>query len=269
MDIENLVRETIEKSITAFFQGKVVNVEHVLDLIFPRERRIRSLIGGLETSLGTRLWEPLAKAFAREGGFSVLDEKEFNGRVPVLPAAVRHLISDFEEKKSADMSLTHDSFVGKLDNCIKNIDDLSSVEYRKIPKGQGVDLWIKKDNIEYLIDIKTTQINAGGGPKFNTNMLNWYAYRAILKKQSGLEKQYKTKCLLAFPFNPHKNKNFWDKEGGKVKPLIPKDEALVADEFWDLLYGKTNTTELIFREFKKLGEENFGKRFSDIFNPMS
>ena len=113
MKIEDLVRITIQESITNFFQGKTVKVEHVLDLIFPRERRIRSLIGGLETSLGTRLWEPLAKAFAEQGGFSVLDEKEFNRRVPVLPESIRHLISDFEEKKSVDMSLTHDSFVVK------------------------------------------------------------------------------------------------------------------------------------------------------------
>jgi len=265
MKIEDLVRITIQESITNFFQGKTVKVEHVLDLIFPRERRIRSLIGGLETSLGTRLWEPLAKAFAEQGGFSVLDEKEFNRRVPVLPESIRHLISDFEEKKSVDMSLTHDSFVVKLNDHIKNI-DLSNIEHRNIPKGQGIDVWIKKDNTEYLIDIKTTQINAGSGPKFNINMLNWYAYRAILKKQSDPEDQCTTKCLLAFPFNPHKSTDFWKKEGGKSKPLIPGNEALVADEFWDFLYGKPDTTALIFREFKKLGDGNFGGQFSDIFN---
>ena len=261
MKIEDLVYTTIQESITNFFQGKVVKVEHVLDLIFPRERRIRSLIGGLETSLGTRLWEPLAKAFAEQGGFSVLDEKEFNRSVPVLPDNIRHFISDFEEKKSVDMTLTHDSFFNKLNNYIKDM-DLSAIEYRQIPKGQGIDIWIKKDNVEYLIDIKTTQINAGSGPKFNSNMLNWYAYQAISKKQC------RTKCLLAFPFNPHSQKDFWRKEGGKSKPLIPGDEALVADEFWDFLYGRPNTTALIFREFKRLGEDNFGEQFSDIFNQI-
>ena len=100
-------------------------------------------------------------------------------------------------------------------------------------------------------------------------MLNWNAYRAISKKQSNSENQCTTKCLLAFPFNPHKSVDFWKKEGGKSKPLIPGNEALVADEFWDFLYGKTNTTELIFKEFKKLGEDNFGEQFSDIFNQVS
>ena len=47
----------------------------VLDYIFPKERRIRAIIGGLETSLGTKLWEQLAKLLASENGFEVLDEK--------------------------------------------------------------------------------------------------------------------------------------------------------------------------------------------------
>ena len=76
--MKELIKSTVEDSINAFFSGKDVKVEHVLDLIFPKERRIRSLIGGLETSLGTRVWEPLAKAFANNNGFTVKDEKIFN-----------------------------------------------------------------------------------------------------------------------------------------------------------------------------------------------
>jgi hypothetical protein len=259
MKIEDLVYKTIKESITDFFKDKKVTVIHVLDSIFPRERRIRSLIGGLETSFGTRVWEPLAKAFSEEGGFEVLDEKKFNTTMPVIPKEIRHFISDFEDRKSKDMSLTHDMFYTELTNYIKNM-DLSDIKYKKISKGQGVDLWIRKDGIEYLVDIKTTQINAGSGPKFNSNMLNWYAYHAI----SG--SQYKVKCLLAFPFNPHEPRDYWIKERGKVQPLIPGVEALVADQFWDFLYGKNNTTKLIFKAFERLKDENFGGQFSDIFN---
>jgi hypothetical protein len=259
MKIEDLVYKTIEESVTNFFKDKKVKVRHVLDLIFPKERRIRSLIGGLETSLGTTLWEPLAKAFAEQGGFVILDEKEFNSNVPVIPEDIRHLISDFKEKKMLDMSLTHVSFFNELTKYVENM-DFSNIKYEKIRKGQGVDVWIRKNGTEYLIDIKTTQINASDGPKFNSTMLDWYAYRAILGSK------YKTKCLIAYPFNPHSPRDFWKKEGGKSKPLIPKDEALVADEFWDFLYGRTNTTALIFGEFERLGKSNFGEQFSEIFS---
>ena len=105
MSIEKIVHDTIKNSISDFFEGKDVKVEHVLDLIFPRERRIRSLIGGLETSLGTRLWEPLAKAFANEGGFEVLSEKSYNEKVPVIPKEVRNFTASLLDKKKNSPSL--------------------------------------------------------------------------------------------------------------------------------------------------------------------
>ena len=69
-DHKEIIKLTVSKSIMSFFQNKEVKVSHPLDLIFPRERQIRSLIGGLETSLGTQVWEPLAKMFAKNNGFS-------------------------------------------------------------------------------------------------------------------------------------------------------------------------------------------------------
>ena len=58
--IQELISTTVSQSIHSFFEGKEVNVTHMLDHIFPRERKIRSLIGGLETSMGTRVWKGLS-----------------------------------------------------------------------------------------------------------------------------------------------------------------------------------------------------------------
>ena len=260
MSIEKIVNDTIKNSISDFFEGKEVKVGHVLDLIFPRERRIRSLIGGLETSLGTRLWEPLAKAFAHEGGFEVLCEKSYNEKVPVIPEDVRNFTASFLDKKKNDPSLKISEFEESLRRFIQE-KNITATAYQKIPKGEGVDIWLKKDECEYLIDIKTNRINAGSGPKFTQNILNWLAYQLL----SDTNRQ--SRCILAFPFNPHIGKDFWAKEGGKALPLIPSEEALVADEVWDMLYGKENTTELIFKEFAKLGEKDFGSQFNSIFEP--
>lgn len=46
-----------------------------MDDIFPKERRIRSLIGGLETSLGVTFWEPLSKTLAEINGFEIIKYK--------------------------------------------------------------------------------------------------------------------------------------------------------------------------------------------------
>ena len=36
-----------------------------------------------------------------------------------------------------------------------------------------------------------------------------------------------------------------------------------------MLYGKKNTTELIFNEFAKLGEKDFGSQFNSVFEPTA
>ena len=133
--IENVIRSSIKK----FFVNKEVNTIHPLDLIFPKERRIRSLIGGLETSLGTQLWEPLSKFFAENNGFEVLDEKEFNSNVPVIPKNVLHKIAEFESKKLENASLKHSVFFDEICTFI-NQENISIKNYKKIPKGEGVDL---------------------------------------------------------------------------------------------------------------------------------
>ncbi|AZM97802.1 TdeIII family type II restriction endonuclease [Vreelandella venusta] len=255
-----LIEDAVESSVTQFFKNKEVKVTHVLDLIFPTERRIRSLIGGLETSMGTRVWEPLAKKFAEENGFIVHDEKKFNKSVPIIPDKLRHMISDFETKKKKDNSLRIKVFVDEARALINNYDLTANVVMQAMPKGEGVDVWLSKNEVHYLIDIKTNQINAGGGPKFLTNQLNWVCYQILQDANSHVNP------ILAFPFNPHET-NFWVKEKGKVSPLIPGVEARVGDEFWDFLLGRRGTTKIIFKAFENLGKKDFGKRFSYVFEP--
>lgn len=252
--IQTLISETVSQNIHSFFSGKEVKTTHMLDHIFPRERKIRSLIGGLETSMGTRVWEPLAKAFAESNGFEVLDEKQFNKRVPMIPDNLTTFISLWEKRKLNDMSLLLSDYWIELTKFIAENVELEQLSFQKIPKGQGVDILLRKDEQLFLFDIKTTQLNAGGGPKFLKNILDWYAYVALM----GLAAN--STCFLAFPFDPHSGR-FWAKEGGKVSPLIPGQEAYVADEFWDMLTGVEGTTGLIESTFEALGQEGFGDQF--------
>ena len=127
---------TLKDAITNFFAGKEVTAFHPLDLIFPRERRIRSLIGGLETSLGTQVWEPVAKTLARNNGFTILDEKEFNASVPDIPVDVMHKLSDFENRKLKDQELLCCDYFTDIKGFI-NEANIVSVDLIKIPKGEG------------------------------------------------------------------------------------------------------------------------------------
>ncbi|CCN50655.1 hypothetical protein MADA3029_960001 [Vibrio nigripulchritudo MADA3029] len=207
--------------------------------------------------MGTRVWEPLAKAFAGQNGYVVCDEAHFNKKVPVIPPDILSLIAYWEEKKLRDPTLLLSQFSIEVNNLIDSKIDRSALDYSSIPKGQGVDVILMKDGTYYFFDVKTTQLNAGGGPKFLRNILCWYTYAALL----GIKN---VSCFLAFPFDPHKG-NFWRREGGKILPLIPRKEAFVGDEFWDILTGIQGTTKIIESTFKKLGNENFGAQFYHHF----
>ncbi|TOM78816.1 TdeIII family type II restriction endonuclease, partial [Vibrio parahaemolyticus] len=244
-------------NIHSFFEGKEVKVTHMLDHIFPRERKIRSLIGGLETSMGTRVWEPLAKSFADSNGFIVCDESDFNCEVPVLPSNILGFIAHWEEQKLRNPAIPLSQFWIQVNDFIDKDVDKSALKYSPIPKGQGVDVILVKNDIYYFFDLKTTQLNAGGGSKFLRNLLCWYTYAALL----GIKN---VSCFLAFPFDPHKGK-FWSKESGKVSPLLPGQEAYVGDEFWDKLTGVDGTTDLIEATFKELGLSGFGEQFQHHF----
>jgi len=255
--LEELTEKIVKESISLYLLNKKIDTTHVLDPIFPKERRVASIMQGLMTSFGTKVWEKLAAEYAQASGFKVFDQKQFNSSVPEIPKEVRHLISDFEVRKLANPKLSHETFYEEVKEYIKTNKIVPS-KYKKIPKGTGIDLWIKVDDIEYLIDVKTTQINAGTGPKLNSNILSWYTYQAF-RNEPPL-----TKCFIAFPFNPHKG-DFWSKEAGKVEPLIPSDEARIADEFWGVVTNTPNPTDKILRVFNKIGSSNFPKQFDSIF----
>ncbi|MGJ1417686.1 hypothetical protein [Sphingobacterium multivorum] len=62
--IFELTRATVVGAIKKYIVNRA-NISanfQILDLVIPTERKIRSLVGGIETSLGTTLWEPLAKS---------------------------------------------------------------------------------------------------------------------------------------------------------------------------------------------------------------
>ncbi|MCC8255822.1 TdeIII family type II restriction endonuclease [Vibrio campbellii] len=256
--IQTLISDTVSRSIHDFFQGKEVKTTHMLDHVFPRERKIRSLIGGLETSMGTRVWEPLAKSFASHNGFFVHNEDNFNREVFVIPPNILAFIAQWEEKKLRNPTIPLSQFWVEVNLLISSSVDSKDLERAPMPKGQGVDVILTRDNISYFFDIKTTQLNAGGDPKFLRNLLCWYTHAALMGFRD-------IECFLAFPFDPHNGK-FWIKEGGKVSPLIPNEEAYVADGFWDVLTGVKGTTAIIESTFKELGSSGFGEQFQHHFD---
>ena len=260
MKMDNNLKEEIKQSLKAsirkFFKGKEVKKKHVLDHVFPAERRIRSLIGGLETSMGTTVWEPLAKTLARNNGFQVIEQNILKPEpFPELIKKEMDSLKDYRETnilstKECKKRLTSAALqVKKLNNSLK---------YISPPAGNGVDIYLLKQGKEYAFDLKTTSPNKGDFRKFNTQLLEWYTYRLCRDPDVEFE------ARIIIPFNPN-DKDWYEHNKSKISPLSPREDLWVENEFWDFCSGYQDTWNEILKIFIQLGNENFGKEFEDIF----
>ena len=162
-----IIRETVKSSIISFAQKSLKKKAkfQILDLIIPKERKIRSIVGGLETSLGTTLWEPLAKALASKNGFEIIGR---NLECPVnMPANLRNVLQTIiDERKRISGVYDAISSHNEIKRVCQSFLNRPIDSFESAPKGFGVDIWLKKDNVNYFFDTKTVQPNIGGYSKF-------------------------------------------------------------------------------------------------------
>ncbi|TGL11588.1 TdeIII family type II restriction endonuclease, partial [Leptospira levettii] len=175
--IKQIIRDTILDSIINFASRSLTRKPEfqILDLIIPKERKIRSIVGGMETSLGKTLWEPLAKALSKENGFEIIEKDlEAPTNFPSILASTLHIIID-ERKKDSNFYNAISSHEAIKQACQTFINNPIS-NFEKAPRGRGVDIWLKKDNVNYFFDTKTVQPNVGTFRILMEQVLYWYAY---------------------------------------------------------------------------------------------
>lgn len=242
-----IIRESVRSSILSFVKSKL-NRKHnfqILDLIIPQERRIRSIVGGLETSMGKTLWEPLGKELAKANGFTIIEERlEAPANMPSnLGNTLQTIIGEREKGSRAYSATTSHRAIKKVCQTFK---DRPIHSFEAAPRGHGVDVWLRKNNVNYFFDTKTVQPNVGDYKKFLSQILNWYAFfysRYPTQKAEG---------RIVFPYNPYSG-NFWEKTKGKGFPLEPDTEGWIENQFWDFCSGLTGTFKLIQDVFADIG----------------
>lgn len=239
-----IIKATVKGSIISFAKRSLKKKSkfQILDLLIPKERKIRSIVGGLETSIGTTLWEPLAKALATENGFTVIDRKlECPVHMPInLINILQILIEDRRrDKYSQNAKGCHEQIKAVCQSFItRKIDSFEAAS-----KGKGVDLWLKKNEINYFFDIKTVQPNLGAFKGLMEEILYWYAY---FYSRYPTEK---AEARIVFPYDPYKG-DFWQKK--RKLPLEQDNELWIGTQFWDFCSGLTNTYKLIEEVFNKI-----------------
>jgi hypothetical protein len=223
-----------------------VTTSHILlSVLFPEESSIRSVMGGLETSLGTRLWENLARLIAEKNGFQILNPKTELVRPASLPREITNFIAKWKERRETESpSPTMEQFKVALAPIINKLD--IPTKFQTLNKGSGADIFLRKGDQEWAFDIKTVQINAGSGPKFNGTLMEWIAYRALAKERGSKMLQ----AHIVIPYDPTGG-NWWHAFSGRISPLDAVD-VYVAERFWDFIGGTTGVLDAVRSGFTEL-----------------
>jgi hypothetical protein len=242
-----IVKKTVVKSIEDFAKKALSKKAkfQILDLLIPNERKIRSIVGGLETSLGTTLWEPLAKALAKENGFTVLDE---NLLCPTnMPSTLSNTLQIIiDDRKKGTYLYNATSSHQEIKRVCQSFINRPIETFEAPPKGRGVDIWLMKDSINYFFDTKTVQPNLSALTGCLEQVLNWYAYFYAKNPQGNAV------ARIVFPYNPNPEKSFWEGVMGRGKPLEADEEAWVENQFWDFCSGLEDTYNIITESFDEI-----------------
>lgn len=247
--IKQIIKNTVTDSIVLFFKSNLKKKKkfQILDLLIPRERNIRSIVGGLETSMGRTLWEPLSKQLAKNNGFTIVkSDLDSPVNMPSQLSSTLQIIVDSRESQNQMYNgvSSHDAIKAICQQFISH--PINS--FIKPPRGNGVDVWLQKDGIDYFFDTKTVQPNVGDFKKFLRQILHWYGF-FYSKNPSGT-----AIGRIVFPYNPYPG-DFWKHCIGNGKPLEKDTEAWVENEFWDFISGTFDTFGLIKEAFIELYEE--------------
>ena len=196
-----------------------------------------SFIHSLNTTFGISIYEPVAKALAKNTFKEVKTQYEL-GKIITDKAQIEiqrimnHLSIGGDVKKAEET---------------EKIRRVAQVGKQNKLKSVKVDLFlISKSDEVFMFDLKTVKPNKGDFISYKRNMLEWLAVYFYQHPKA------KANTLISIPYNPYEPAPYkrWTMKG----MLDLKEEVKVADEFWDFLAGKGTYNDLLDC-FEKAGIE--------------
>ncbi len=195
-----------------------------------------TFIQSLNTTFGTSIYEPVAKEIARHR----FDRVELQAGAPKeMSVGMRSKVDEIVRRlEAADISPSRVEHRNDLRSAVGVNPEKVEVRLSKI------DVLLQRENILYLVDIKTAKPNVSGFQKYKRTLLEWTG--AYLELSPSLE----VFPIIAIPYNPYEPKPYsrWTLRG-----MLDLDhELMVAKEFWDFL-GGSGSFEEVLRCFERVG----------------
>lgn len=189
-----------------------------------------SFIHSIATTLGMSMYEQIAKIIALPNYDIVETGYDVEGTISNEENIVISQI--MQEIKNKTRVADKENEIKEIVGCKPN-------------KGRTIriraDLFLKKGDGEYYIEIKTAKPNIDVFSKSKQKLLEWVALR---------KKPIET--ILAIPYNPYHPEQY---SRFTIQGVLDEEKELyVAEKFWDLLGGKGTYEELLII-FDEIGKE--------------
>jgi hypothetical protein len=223
-DKKTQVKEVLKESLANKFETyhpETENMPFHYRLLGKDRMALFSFIQSLNTTFGTSIYEPVAKAIA-QGRFKRVETQAD----PYLhissnaQAAIQNIVDDIS---TAIREPDKEKELGEI-RAVCRSGEMKTVKHRKI------DVLVQDKNDQlFLMDIKTVKPNIGNFEDFKRMLLSWAA--AEMARNPGVNVQ----TIIAIPYNPYEPEpyNRWTMRG----MFDLKNEILVAEEMWDFLGG--------------------------------
>jgi len=189
-----------------------------------------SFIHSLATTLGMSIYEQISKIIAEDNYEQVETGYDVEGEITNEENSTISQI--LQEIKNGTRTTNKEQEIKEILEC--NSDGGRKIKIR-------ADLFLKKGNDEYYLEIKTAKPNIDVFVKSKQKLLEWIALR---KK--------KVNTILAIPYNPYHPEPYsrFTMQGY----LDEENDLYVAEKFWELLGGK-GTYEEVLEIFDEVGKE--------------
>jgi hypothetical protein len=262
------ISEISEKALKMCIMGNLntsksdkVSPHFFIDRYKPTITKLSFMLTSIRTSLGS-FWEVIAEEFAKENGYEVFKQNTFQ-ESKLLGKAETEMNKFIDERLHKKVRPISD-FCTKLDRIYEQ--RKANPKTKKWVGGAGADLYFKKDGKIWIFDVKTVQINAGGGNKFDRQLINWLVHQ---KHQVGNTMEAKDITVgYIFPYNSKaggdetSHEEWMSDQGHKAKPMT-NAEIYAGNKFWEMITENPKALRMIFEGIESVLKDNIVKKHLD------
>ena len=236
--IQEVIEEALRRKIDSYNPEPSYKPFH--ENLFGKDKMaLFSFIQSLNTTMGTSIYEPVAKEIATGVFESVETQHKLSG---TFTNAVQQEINEIVNE------LSHGTIEPDHSKELQRIRSKCRVGETVNKRLTVVDLYLKNGNNHFPIDIKTAKPNISGFEKQKQIMLEWMG--SILYENP----EANVRPITGIPYNPYHPESYvrWTLRKS-IDTSSTNSQLLVAEQFWSFLAGGEEIFERLIECFEFVG----------------